>query len=146
MILFLMVILITTDVTGRYLLKIPIAGSIDVITLMMVLLVFPSLPYVTSKGGHVRTDVLFNRLSKRQQGAIDVINSLFSVIFVALVTWQLAARAWSFIKNPPGISTSYFQWPHLPFICLASVGCGLMSLELIIWFFLSIKQARGKGK
>jgi len=145
-ILFLMMLFITIDVVGRYLFKSPITGSIDYITVMMVIVVFPCFAYVTSEGGHVRTDILFDRLSKRGQGVFDIINSLFSIVLIVLITWQLGARAWSIIQHPPGISTSYFQWPHLPFICIAAAGCALMSLELIIWFFHSVNRAIGREK
>ena len=138
---FLMMLFMTTDVFGRYLFKTPITGSIDFITVMMVIAVFPSFAYVTFLGGHVRTDILFNRLPKRGQGAFDVFNSLCSLVFIGLITWQLGTRAWSIIQHPPGISTNYFQWPHLPFIILAAVGCALMTLELIVWFVHSVNLA-----
>lgn len=141
-ILFLMMLFITADVVGRYVFKSPITGSIDYVTVMMVILVFPSLAYVTFLDGHVRTDILYIRLKERGQGALDILNSFFSISIVVLIAWQLGARAWSIIQHPPGISTSYFQWPHLPFIILATAGCALMSLELIIWFFHSVNRAR----
>jgi len=140
-VLFVMMFFITVDVVGRYLFKSPITGSIDFITVMMVIVVFPSFAYVTFLSGHVRTDVLFNRLTKRGQGAFDIFNSLCSIVLIGLITWQLGARAWSIIQHPPGISTGYFQWPHLPFIILAAVGCALMTLELIIWFIHSVNLA-----
>ena len=124
----------------------PVPGSIDFVTVMMVLVVFPAFGYLTSQDGHVRTDILFDRLSKRWQGIFDIFNSLFSIFLVVCISWQLGARAWSIIKHPPGISTSYFQWPHLPFIIIATVGVGLMSLELFIWFFHSIYRSTGRGK
>jgi TRAP-type C4-dicarboxylate transport system permease small subunit len=144
--LFLMMIFIAVDVVGRYILNMPIPGSIDFVTVMMVLLVFPAFGYLTSQDGHVRTDILFDRLSKRWQGIFDIFNSLLSIFLIFCITWQLGARAWSIIKNPPGISTSYFQWPHLPFIILAAVGMGLMTLEMFIWFFHSVNRARGVEK
>jgi TRAP-type C4-dicarboxylate transport system permease small subunit len=144
--LFLMMIFIAVDVVGRYILNMPIPGSIDFVTVMMVLLVFPAFGYLTSQDGHVRTDILFDRLSKRWQGIFDIFNSLLSIFLIVCITWQLGARAWSIIKNPPGISTSYFQWPHLPFIILAAVGMGLMTLEMFIWFFHSVNRARGVEK
>jgi TRAP-type C4-dicarboxylate transport system permease small subunit len=144
--LFLMMIFIAVDVVGRYILNMPIPGSIDFVTVMMVLLVFPAFGYLTSQDGHVRTDILFDRLSKRWQGIFDIVNSLLSIFLIVCITWQLGARAWSIIRNPPGISTSYFQWPHLPFIILAAVGMGLMTLEMFIWFFHSVNRARGVEK
>ncbi len=143
--LFIMMIFIAVDVVGRYLLNKPIPGSIDFVTVMMVILVFPAFGYLTSQDGHVRTDILFERLNTRWKGIFDVVNSLFSLFLVVCITWQLGLRAWSIIKNPPGISTSYFQWPHLPFIILATLGTGLMSVELIIWFCHSLGRAMERG-
>ena len=144
--LFVMMLFMTTDVFGRYVLNRPVPGSIDFVMVMMVILVFPAVAYVSSQDGHVRTDVIFNRLSVRGKGFFDVVNSLGSIFFVVLMTWQLGARAWSIIQHPPGIATGYFQWPHLPFIIIAAVGCALMSLELIIWFFHSVNRAMGREK
>jgi TRAP-type transport system small permease protein len=141
--LFLMMMFIAVDVVGRYVFNMPIPGSIDFVTVMMVVVVFPAFGYLTSQDGHVRTDLLFERLSSRWKGIFDIFNSLFSIFLIVCMTWQLSARAWSIIQHPPGISTSYFQWPHLPFIILAAAGVGLMSLELFIWFFHSVNRARG---
>ena len=141
--LFLMMIFIAVDVVGRYVFNMPIPGSIDFVTVMMVIVVFPAFGYLTSQDGHVRTDILFDALPIRWKGIFDIVNSLFSLFLVICITWQLGARAWTIIENPPGISTSYFQWPHLPFIILAAVGMGLMTLEMIIWFLHSVKKAAG---
>ncbi|HEX2966010.1 MAG TPA: TRAP transporter small permease [Syntrophorhabdaceae bacterium] len=144
--LFIMMMFIAVDVVGRYLFNKPIPGSIDFVTVMMVLLVFPAFGYLTSQDGHVRTDILFESLKTRWKGIFDIVNSLFSLLLIVCITWQLGLRAWTIIKNPPGISTSYFQWPHLPFIILAAIGMGLMALEMFIWLFHSINKARGAEK
>jgi TRAP-type C4-dicarboxylate transport system permease small subunit len=143
-VLFLMMLLTTTDVFGRYVLGKPIPGSIDFITVMMVILVFPALAYVTAQDGHVRTDVLFDRLSARGKGYFDIVNALCTMCFAFLMTYQLGMRCVLIIKNPPGIATGYFQWPHFPFICLAALGCALMDIELVIWFISSVQRAAGK--
>lgn len=145
-VLFLMMLLTTTDVFGRYVLGKPIPGSIDYITVMMVILVFPALAYVTAQDGHVRTDIIFERLSARGKGYFDIINALATIVFVFLMTYQLGMRCISIIKHPPGIATGYFQWPHLPFICIAALGCALMDVELVIWFIHSIQRATGRLK
>lgn len=140
-ILILMMLFISVDIIGRYLFMRPITGSIDFIVVMMVFIVFPAFAHVTALKRHVRTDIIFDALSKRAKGAIDIINSACSIFIIGLITWQLGARAVDMILNPPGIRTDYFQWPQVPFISLAAVGCGLMTLELLIWFVHSIGQA-----
>ena len=139
--LFLLMILIATDVTGRYVLKHAITGSVDLVVLLMVVFIFLSFPNTTYRRTHVRTDVLYTLLSHRKRAVFDIITIGLSVLITFLITWQLGARALSFIKNPPGLSTAYFGWPHYPFIILASVCCGLMCLELIVWVIESVNRA-----
>ena len=140
-VLILMMLFIAIDIIGRYMFMKPITGSIDFIVVMMVFIVFPAFAHVTVLKRHVRTDIIFDALSKRAQGAIDIINSACSIFIVGLISWQLGARAVDMILNPPGVRTEYFQWPQFPFIALAAIGCGLMTLELAIWFIHSIDQA-----
>jgi TRAP-type C4-dicarboxylate transport system permease small subunit len=140
-VLILMRLFIVVDVIGRYLFLRPITGSIDFVILMMVIVVFPCFAHVTVLKRHVRTDIIFDTLSERGRGVIDIINSICSIFIIGLITWQLGARVVSIIQNPPGITTEYFQWPHFPFIALAALGCGLMTLVLIIWLIHSINKA-----
>ena len=143
-VLILMMVFITIDVIARYVFMKPITGSVDFVVVMMVLLIFPSFGLVTFLDRNVRTDILYDALSEAGRGRIDIINSSLSIFIFALITWQLGKRAWYCIKSPPGITTDYFQWPHMPFLIVASVGCGLMCLELTIWFIKSVKQALRK--
>lgn len=140
-VLFLMVMFIDVDVVGRYFFKSPITGSIDFITVMMVMAIFPAMGYVTSLNGHVRTDVIYDKFARRGKGICDIPNSLLALFLVGAMAWRLGARSWSIIQHPPGISTAYFHWPHFPFMILGTVGLILMALEIIIQFFHALDDA-----
>lgn len=140
-VLFLMMILMTIDVVGRYVFKHAITGSIDLVVLMMVLFIFLSFANTTYRRTHVRTDVLYVLSSPRQQAIFDIITIGLSALIMLLITWQLAARALKIIQNPPGLSTAYFGWPHFPFMIMAAICCGFMFLELLIWVIQSINKA-----
>ena len=144
-VLLMMTLLVTCDVFGRYVLLSPIAGSVDIIQVMMAVLVFSGFAYCTSLDGNVRVDVIYVRLSERIRSFLDVGTSSLSVLIIALITWQLGSRAWQIVQEPPGPATGYFQWPLLPFIGWATVASGLLCLELLIWFFHSLNRIR-RGK
>ena len=141
LVLFLMMVLMTVDVISRYLFKHAITGSIDFVVIMMVVFIFLSFAYTTYRRNHVRTDVLYELLSVRKRAMLDIITIGLSASIMILVTWQLGARAIKIILNPPGLSTAYFSLPHYPFMILASICCGLMSLELLIWFIEAINKS-----
>jgi TRAP-type C4-dicarboxylate transport system permease small subunit len=140
-VLFLMVVFIDVDVVGRYFFKSPITGSIDFVTVMMVIVIFPAMGYVTSLNGHVRTDVIYEKFAKRGRGICDIPNSLFALFLVVAMAWRLGTRAWSITQNPPGISTAYFHWPHFPFMMLGTVGLILMALEILVQFIHAMDDA-----
>ena len=137
-VVLLMTFLTTIDVIGRYLFLSPIAGSMDIIEIMMVLMVYSSFAFCASQNGNVRVDVLYLRFSKRIQTYLDTVTSLLSVLIIGLIAWQLGARAWDIVLNQPGPVTLYFGWPLLPFFTFAAVGLGLLCLELLIWFIHSL--------
>jgi TRAP-type C4-dicarboxylate transport system permease small subunit len=140
-VLFLMMVFIGIDVVGRYLFNKPIPGSIDFVTVMMVILVFPALGYLTMLDGQVRTDIIYEKFSKRGKGICDIPNTLFALFFLVMMTWQLGARVVGSITNPPGISTAYFQWPHAPFMVIGTLGLALMGLEVLVQLVHAVDDA-----
>ena len=140
-VLFLLMILMSFDVISRYVFQKAISGSIDFVVIMMAIFIFLSFPEATWRRSHVRIDVLYDRLSHRHRAILDIFTIGLCALITVLISWQLGARAVFIVHNPPGISTSYFSWPHYPFIMLASICCGMMGLELIIWVIQSIKTS-----
>jgi TRAP-type C4-dicarboxylate transport system permease small subunit len=140
-VLFLMMVFIGVDVVAGYAFRHPLPGNIDVITLMMIVLVFPVLAYTVCLDGQVRTDIMYEKLSKRGKGLCDIVNCGGAIFLVGLMTWRLGLRAWTDIQNPPGNITSYLEWPHLPFMILGTVCLALMTAEVIIQFVHAIDDA-----
>ena len=137
----LMTFMTSLDVIGRYVFNRPIPGSVDMLEVMLVLMVYASFAFCASEKGNVRVDVLYDRFPKRIQASVDILNSVLSVLIAGLIAWQLGIRALDIVLNPPGPATGYFEWPLLPFIIFAAVGCWLLCLELLIWFSHSIYMA-----
>lgn len=139
--LLVLTVFSAVDVGGRYFFNSPVPGSTDIITVLLIIIVFPGFGHVTYKRGHIRTDILYARFSVRTRGLLDVISLSLCTTFSFYLTKQLILRAWDAIKNPPGICTGYFQFPHLPFIILGAICCLFMCLELFIWLLHSFRDA-----
>lgn len=142
--LFLMMLLVAFDVLGRYLFDSPFTGTFDSIEMMMAVVVFCSLAYCTLVEGHVRVDVILSRLPQRAKSILNVITFIPSVFIVALIAWRLGDRAWTIVMNLPGPATPTIDIPHWPFIILATIGCFLFCLELIIYWLRYVKEARNR--
>jgi len=81
--LFLMMLLTTVDVGGRYLFQAPIMGVYELTEFMMVCVVFFSLAYTQSRKGHVEVDILVGRFPKRVQEALTIVNYIVSILVFA---------------------------------------------------------------
>jgi len=130
--IFLMMIFVGVDVFLGYAFKAPLPGSIDFVVIMMVVLIFPTLAYLTQLDAHVRTDILYDKLSKRGKDICNIPTTIFGIILVGIMAWRLGLRIWVSITQPPGLATAYFNWPQWPFMLLGLIGLVLMTLELVI--------------
>ena len=131
--LILMMLVVAIDVTGRYLFNKPLPGSIDIVELLMVIVVFFALAYCGE--GHLRVDIVYGHLPKRVQLILDCITFAAGVFIVALISWQLFARAWNIFVDPPGPHTLNLNVPIWPFLCVAGVGSLIFCLELLARLF-----------
>jgi TRAP-type C4-dicarboxylate transport system permease small subunit len=141
-VIIIMVLTVTVDVGGAYLFRKPLTGSIDLVELMMVVAVFLAFAYCTSIEGNVRVDVLYSHLPGRLRAGLDVFTYAASLYIMVVITWRIADRAWNVMHNPPGPATGTLMLPHLPFIWLASAGCLLLCLELLIVIVRAIPRIR----
>ncbi len=136
-----MAVLTTCDVTGRYLLSRPILGTLEFVEVLMVLVVYGIFAYVAEEDFNIRVDIITVRLSKRVQALLHVFSSLGSVFVMGLITWQMGFRTWDLALREHRNVSDTAPWPLWPFIAIATVGCGVLVLELFAWFLRSMKNA-----
>jgi TRAP-type C4-dicarboxylate transport system permease small subunit len=133
--LFLIMLMQTVDVFGRYLFDKPLKAAMDYIEVAMSLVIFWGLAYCASENGHVRIDVVTSHISKRVLNIIDRFTFGAGAFILALMTWRLAFRAWTYLQHPPGPATLTMFVPYWPFLILAAVGCFFFFFEYLIRVF-----------
>lgn len=137
-VLFLMMLLVAADVTGRYVFTRPFEGTQEVIEVMMVVVIFLAMGYCTLKRGHVRVELVTSHLSGRTRAILDAFVSLAGTVIVALIVWQLSIRVWGeLVSSSPRISW-VLGIPAAPFILVAAIGVLAMCLELLVRLFRSL--------
>jgi TRAP-type C4-dicarboxylate transport system permease small subunit len=83
--IFLLVILATVNVLGRWLFSMPIDGYVDWVEQAMAFIAFLGIAYTKRLGGHIRMDILIGQL----HGRLLWFAELISVILMLLVTLVL---------------------------------------------------------
>jgi TRAP-type mannitol/chloroaromatic compound transport system permease small subunit len=107
-------------------------------------------PYALKAGGHVRVDILYEKLSRKVQAWIDVLGVLFFLLpFCLLVTWYGVSFAQeSYLLgetsgDPGGLSHRWIIKAMIPFsfffMAVSGIGMLLHSLNKILSPSTSIK-------
>jgi TRAP-type C4-dicarboxylate transport system permease small subunit len=129
-ILFLMMALTVADVFLRKVFSKPILGSVEVTV------VFFSLAQTEVLNRHVKVDLVMSRLSKRTQGLIDMITRLVCFLLFCGITWS--TLIYSGRMRASGEVSQDLWIPVYPFVYIVAVGCALLTLILLVKFFMAL--------
>jgi TRAP-type C4-dicarboxylate transport system permease small subunit len=134
--LFLMMILTVADVFLRKLFSKSILGTVEVTEFMMVIVVFFSLAHAEVLNRHVRVDLLMSRMGKRAQEVIEVLTQFVCFLLFGAITWS--TLVYSGKMRASGEVSQDLWIPIFPFVYIASVGCALLTLILLLKFLRAL--------
>lgn len=140
-ILFILMMLTTVDVIGRYVFNSPLPGGFEVTELMMAALVFAALPAVTRREDHIVIDLLDFIVPRPLVIPRQIIVNLICAAVVGLWGW----RTWLFGERLGGYGdvTEYLGLPLAP-ICYF-IGA-LSFLTALIFLHIAWRYATGKAR
>jgi len=124
-----MMLLIVIDVLLRYAFTRPIAGSVEIVELMLVVVVFLGIAFTGSQKGHVALDLVVNRLPERIRAFVYSTTCALSLVTFSLIVWQSIVQArWVQGKN---IVTGVWGISQFPFYYIIAFGCILLCIVLL---------------
>jgi TRAP-type C4-dicarboxylate transport system permease small subunit len=133
-IIVVVVLVVIGNVFGRYGLRQPILGTVELVQTLAVTLVFFVLAYTELKGGHVSVDLLTSHLPIKAKKVIGSIMSLLGAVLAGFIFWQgLSMGLRDLFPNP--VTTVTLSIPTAPFLFCMSFGSLLFALALLIRSF-----------
>ncbi len=147
--LILEVGVILVDVIGRAFGH-PMYGSQDLITMVMVILVFGAMALCDRNGGHIAVDLFERYYPPLMNRIIDVVAALMgAIIFVALAwaVWESSklSTMLNLSTNLLRLPKAWFQWALVGFCLLTAFGMALRALELAFRGF-DVRSGQGASK
>jgi TRAP-type C4-dicarboxylate transport system permease small subunit len=139
--MFSMMMLTTADVAGRALLNAPIKGSFEVVTFLLAILVFSSLPLITWDEGHISVNLFENWFPPGLRRLLDAFWSVVGTIVVGGITWRMWIQG-NLMAEGPHV-TGFLEWPIAPIAYFASVLSGLTTLILAALTWQKLSGSRG---
>ena len=129
--LALMVLVTFANVIGRYLLGMPLKGSVEMVEATMVVAVFFSLAYTETLHGHVSMDEVVARFPRRARAVILSIMYFAAAAFFFVVAWRDGLLAVSYMR-PIVRVTDVLHIPMGPFIFVIAMGAVIFGLQLLL--------------
>ncbi|MBT8250172.1 MAG: TRAP transporter small permease [Acidimicrobiia bacterium] len=115
-----MLALTIADITGRTVFNNPVPGTVEVTSLILVIVVFFGLAHSEDLGDHITVDLIYVRAGKRTKMFLDVFSDLLGVVVLGLMAFQLYHFGLRQLET--GAESPVLEWPVWPFVYAAAVG------------------------
>jgi len=133
---FLIIVLslvIGYEVIARYILNAPTIWAHEASGMMFDTYIVLGGAYILSIRGHVNMDVVYNRLSRRQQALLDIITFWVFASFCVALIWTGWERAWYSLRIMEHSATTWGP-PLYPIKMVLPIGAFLLLLQGIAKF------------
>ncbi len=136
-------VIITFDVLMRYFFNEPQQFADELASFLLVLAIFGGLAHTYQRDGHIRVDLLTNRLGPKSGRALKVLALLVGVSFMAVITWNtLMSSIVAYRLERTSMVLFYPLW--IPML-LIPLGTGLMALVMVIALVGEVRGGIQKG-
>jgi TRAP-type C4-dicarboxylate transport system permease small subunit len=119
--LFLMAFFVVLDVLMRWLFRMPILGSIDIVEMCGGLVIVLAIPYATVTRQYIRMEFFVNRMAPMKQLVIYVSTRVLGIVLFLLIGWNLLLKGMDFFEN--GEVSPTLKLPLYPVAFVASFCC-----------------------
>jgi len=141
---FLVVMMLVT--VGEMVLRMfgrPMAGTIEVVAWLAAVTTSLALGYTQMHKGHVSIDLFMNRFGPRLRAVLNMLVYLASTALFTLVTWHVFLHA-GVLKSTGSLSETMKVIVY-PWVYVTALGCGGLTLVLLVDFIKSCRQAFSPG-
>lgn len=141
--LLAMTLMVTMDVTLRYVFNAPTKWANEFSAYLAVLVIFLGISYVLRENAHIRVDVVVRKLPRRAQDWIRVITSVILLGYIIILfhlTWDVLVMNFAINKS----SFTAMDVPIWPIQAFIPLGLAIMGLLLIQHIFVEAKVALRK--
>jgi len=133
-----LMLVITTDVIGRFIFNHPLPATIEITQYVMVIAVYGSVAYCAIERGHVSVELFVSMFPPKTQRIIDTVTSLLSLSLFASIVWASAkSLAMSWNRHEVSTTLGLVTWP---FRTVMLIGLILLSLVLLVDFIRIITK------
>ena len=137
-VLVLIVILTVAEVFARRAFNAPITGTLELVSLGLLLVVFLTQAHCGARNGHIALDILVVRFPKRVRAVIGALIHILTTGIFGMASWRLWAHGMKLQRM--GQTSGLLQIELYPFLYIAAIGGILLTLVYLIYFLYSLDE------
>ena len=140
---FGIMLLITTDVLSRTLFNHPFQGVSEIVSSCIIILCFFEIPYCLMKGSHVRSTIIYDKVGVRAKAWIDLVCCILGIVvfsFIIMSSWKNLLHAIEINDAEIAGSVRISTIPGRFAIVFGSAAMVVEYLFLIVHYVLKIKH------
>jgi TRAP-type C4-dicarboxylate transport system permease small subunit len=141
--LSIIILFVVTNVLSRFFFGKPLPGTIEIIELGAVVIVFFSVAYTEARRGHIYVELVVSHLPRRAKAILASMMYFFASAFFAIMGWRGGVMAWSYLF--PRIRETYvLSIPIAPFLFVIAFGSFVLALETLAHVFQPLSDEERK--
>lgn len=125
--LSILILFVVTNVLSRFLFKKPLPGTIEVIELITVVIVFFSVAYTEVRRGHIYVELIISKLPRKVRVIFGSLMYFICTIFFAVLGFEAWRLACSYL-SPTVRDTYVLHIPIAPFIFVIAFGSFVLAI------------------
>ena len=129
--------LATGNVVLRFFFNTPYRGAYEVVGFLGAIVIAFALGYTQKRKDHIVVDILTERFPKRINRILDAVNYFITMVFFAIVSWQIFV--WGIKIAKSGEVSETIKIIFHPFVYCVAIGFLVFSLTLLIDFLKSLQ-------
>lgn len=144
-----MILGVAYEVVARYAFNAPTKWAASLTYMLYGAQFMLAAAYTLLKGGHIRTDVFYERWSAKTRATIDAISYVFfffpGMLFVLYAGWVEAWQAWE-VGERSGMKIGQNAWPLYPFKAVIPLTALLLVLQGVSELVKCVRVIRGRPR
>ncbi len=124
-------LLVCVSVFLRYFLGGSIPWSSEVTEYILVAIPLLAAAWLLKKEGHIKIDIVVNRLNPRNQAVVNMVTSVLCIILWLVITWYSVEALWISAQKGLGMAEHFLSPPKWAVHAVIPVGSLLLTIQFI---------------
>jgi TRAP-type C4-dicarboxylate transport system permease small subunit len=127
----IMMLVIVVNVVGRFLLRKPLPGTIEIVEMLTSALIFFALAYTEHLRRHIHVELIVDRFPRRVRAVLASVMYFISGVFFLVMAWQGGLLIIESV-TPLVTASHVLSIPEAPFLFAVAFGSLLLGIELLM--------------